>query len=347
MFLLDLTIEQRVIIGISAMVLLFASFLIAFISNQRRKLQYHKSLHTLHEEQQQMLTQKNAELEQKVSERTKELLQQKEELQKSLTELKATQIQLVQKEKMASLGEMAAGIAHEIQNPLNFVTNFSEVSRELTEELEKEVEQKNLAEVEQLAKSLKENLQKVIHHGKRAEGIVKGMQLHARTATVAKEPTNINHLVNEYLHLAYQAIRAKNHAFAAELKLELDGSLPKINVYPQDLGRVLVNLYHNAFYSLQQKKTFLGDGYVPILAVCTKNLIHHVAIHVKDNGMGIPQKMLGKIFQPFFTTKPAGEGTGLGLSVSYDVVTKSHGGELLVETKEGEGTEFVVQLPFC
>ncbi len=345
MYLIELTIQHRVIIGISAMVLLFASFLVVFISSPRRKLQYHKDMHALHEEQQRQLTQPNEQLEKNVQARTLELSHQKEELQQSLTALKATQFQLIQREKMASLGEMVAGIAHEIQNPLNFVNNFSEVSEELAEELEKEVDQGNQVEVRYLSKALKENLKKVTHHGKRAEAIVKGMLQHSRAISEEKEPVNINDLVDEYLHLAYHSIRARNKGFNVELIREFDSGIENIEVYPQDIGRVLVNLYNNAFYSMQEKKKRLNNGYEPALTVCTKKTKNKVAIHVKDNGMGIPQKILEKIYQPFFTTKPTGEGTGLGLSLSYDIVTKAHGGELQVDSKEGEGAEFVVQLP--
>lgn len=340
-----MSIEYRVIIGISAMVLLFASFLIAFISSQRRKLQYHKNLYALHQEQQQLLTQQNEQLEKNVAARTQELLQQKEELQKSLADLKAAQLQLIQKEKMASLGEMTASIAHEIQNPLNFVNNFAELSEELAEELEKEVAQKNWEEILQLSEGLRENLSRVIHHSKRAESIVRGMLQHSRTTSETKEPTNLNDLALEYLQLTYLSIRAKNKDFNVVLKTQVDEKLDQIHVYPQDIGRVLINLYNNAFYSMQEKKKRLGDSYAPVMTVCTKRMGEKVILQVKDNGMGIPQQILGKIYQPFFTTKPAGEGTGLGLSLSYDIITRSHGGEMMVETKEGEGAEFVVQLP--
>jgi C4-dicarboxylate-specific signal transduction histidine kinase len=345
MYLLDLSIEHRVIIGISAMVLLFASFLIVFISSQRRKLQYHKELHTLHEEQGQMLTEQNKQLEEKVAARTLELERQKEELQKSLTELKATQLQLVQKEKMASLGEVAAGIAHEIQNPLNFVNNFSEVSKELAEDLEKEIAQKNWEEVLQLSSELRKNLSIITRHGSRADAIVRGMLQHARTTSDVKEQININSLAHEYLQLTYQSVKAKHKSFHVELNTRFDESLDKISVYPQDLGRVLINLYNNAFYSMQEKKKRLNDSYTPVMTVCTKKTGGKVTIFIRDNGMGIPEPILGKIYQPFFTTKPSGEGTGLGLSLSYDIVTRSHGGEMMVETKEGEGAEFMVQLP--
>lgn len=345
MYLLELGLQHRVFIGISAMVLLFASFLVAFVSSHRRKLRYHKELHALHEEQQQQLTRQNEQLEKKVQERTLELSRQKEELFQSLTELKATQLQLVQKAKMASLGEMTAGIAHEIQNPLNFVNNFSDVSRDLAEELEKEVEQRNWEEAIQLSRNLQENLTKVTNHGKRAEAIVKGMLQHSRAVSEDKELVDINDLADEYLRLTYHSVRAKNKGFNVEVITQFDATLDKVNIYPRDFGQVLVNLYTNAFYSMQEKKKKGTDAYGPLLSVTTKRLPDKISIHVKDNGVGIPQKIVSKIYQPFFTTKPAGEGTGLGLSLSYDIVTKSHGGEILVDTKEGEGAEFIVQLP--
>lgn len=345
MYLLDLSLRLRVIIGISAMTLLFASFLVAFVSSQRRKLQYHRVMLALQEEQKEALLEQNNQLEKKVNERTVEILEQKEELQKSLTELKSTQLQLVQKEKMASLGELTAGIAHEIQNPLNFVNNFSEVSKELAEELETEAVQKNWDEVLQLANNLKENLTKVNQHGKRADAIVKGMLQHSKMLSETKELTDINDLVDEYLQLTYHSVKAKNKGFNVELKTEFDGSLERVNVYPQDLGQVLVNLYNNAFYSMREKKRKVVMSYLPRITVCTKRIGEKVFIHVKDNGCGIPQKLTSKIFQPFFTTKPTGEGTGLGLSLSYDIVTKGHGGTIDVYSKEGEGAEFIIKLP--
>jgi C4-dicarboxylate-specific signal transduction histidine kinase len=345
MYLLELSIENRVMIGIAAMVLLFASFLIAFISSQRRKLQYHKSLHALHEEQQRFLREQNVQLEQNVQERTQELSMQKEELQKSFAELKSTQLQLVQREKMASLGELTAGIAHEIQNPLNFVNNFSEISKELAEEMEKELEAGNQQAAKLLSRELIENLDKIAFHGKRAEAIVKGMLQHSRGSLGVKEPTDLNYLVDEYLRLTFHAVRAKNKNFSVALHTEFDPNVGKVNIYAQDIMRVLVNLYTNAFYSMQQRQKRQAEGYEPVLTVCTKRNRNNVEIRVKDNGTGIPYKIVDKIYQPFFTTKPAGEGTGLGLSLSYDIVTKGHGGELIVETREGEGAAFTVQLP--
>jgi len=275
------------------------------------------------------------------------LQHQKEKVESTLTELKSTQSQLIQSEKMASLGELTAGIAHEIQNPLNFVNNFSEVNTELIEEMEQEIDNGNTAEVKGIANDVKENNLKIIHHGKRADAIVKGMLQHSRVSTGQKEPTDINALADEYLRLAYHGLRAKDQSFNATLKTDYDANLSSvggnINIIPQDIGRVLLNLYNNAFYTVTEKKKQQGEGYEPTVSVSTKKLNGKIEIHVKDNGNGIPQKALDKIFQPFFTTKPTGQGTGLGLSLSYDII-KSHGGEIKVETKEGEGSEFIIIL---
>jgi signal transduction histidine kinase len=261
-----------------------------------------------------------------------------------MTDLKKTQAQLIQSEKMASLGELTAGIAHEIQNPLNFVNNFSEVNTELIDELEEEIEKGNLDEVTALAKDIKENEKKINHHGKRADKIVKGMLQHSRTSSGVKEPTDINVLADEYLRLAYHGLRAKDKTFNAKMETDFDDSIGKINIIPQDIGRVILNLITNAFYVVDEKKKRQPEGFDPVVKVTTKKIGENMMISVKDNGNGIPQKVLYKIFQPFFTTKPTGQGTGLGLSLSYDIV-KAHGGELKVETKEGEGSDFIIQLP--
>jgi signal transduction histidine kinase len=270
-------------------------------------------------------------------------------LETTLTNLKSTQSQLIQSEKMASLGELTAGIAHEIQNPLNFVNNFSEVSTELVDEMNDEIDKGNIGLAKEIASDLKQNLEKINHHGKRAGDIVKGMLQHSRTSSGQKEPTDINALADEYLRLAYHGLRAKDKSFNAEFKTEFDESLPKINVIPQDIGRVLLNLINNAFYACsEQSKLFqsseLWKSYQPLVAVSTTKLDDRIQISVRDNGPGIPPHIVDKIFQPFFTTKPTGQGTGLGLSLSYDII-KAHGGELKVETKEGEGTEFIVNIP--
>jgi len=275
-------------------------------------------------------------------------------LEKTLLDLKSTQTQLIQSEKMASLGELTAGIAHEIQNPLNFVNNFSEVSNELIKEIQDERHKtKDLRDEgleEELLKDIAQNLEKINHHGKRAADIVKGMLQHSRSSSGVKEPTDINALCDEYLRLTYHGLRAKDKTFNAEMKTDFDASLPKINVIPQDVGRVILNLLTNAFYAVNEKRQQNISGYEPTVSISTHYSLSsgegrgEVLITVTDNGNGIPQKVLDKIFQPFFTTKPTGQGTGLGLSLSYDMV-KAHGGELRVETKVGEGSTFVILLP--
>ena len=264
-------------------------------------------------------------------------------LETTLTNLKSTQSQLIQSEKMASLGELTAGIAHEIQNPLNFVNNFSELNKELADELEQEIDKGNYADAKAIAKDIKDNEEKINHHGKRADAIVKGMLQHSQSSSGVKEPTDINALADEYLRLAYHGLRAKDKSFNATLKTDYDETIGNINIIPQDIGRVILNLITNAFYVINEKSKQLTTGYEPIISISTKKVGNKVLISVKDNGNGIPQNVLDKIFQPFFTTKPTGQGTGLGLSLSYDIV-KAHGGELKVETKEGEGSEFIIQL---
>ena len=279
------------------------------------------------------------------------LKEEKKRAEDALTELQATQKQLIQSEKMASLGELTAGIAHEIQNPLNFVNNFSDVSNELLEEMKAELEKGNAEEAKLIAVDVKENLEKILHHGKRADAIVKGMLQHSRTSTGQKEPTDINILVEEYLRLAYHGLRAKDKFFNAKFETDLDPSITKINIVPQEIGRVILNLINNSFYAVTEKKRTVSNGYEPMVTVSTKAVkpplggLGVVEIRVVDNGNGIPQKVLDKIFQPFFTTKPTGQGTGLGLSLSYDIVTKGHDGEIKVETKEGEGSAFTISLP--
>lgn len=289
---------------------------------------------------------RKVELEGLVAERTAELTQQKEELELALTELRNTQSQLIQSEKMASLGELTAGIAHEIQNPLNFVNNFSEVSNELLDEMQVELDKGNIKDAKLIIGDIKLNLEKINHHGKRADSIVKGMLLHSRASSGQKEPTDINALADEYLRLAYHGLRAKDKTFNAKFETDFDETIGKINLVPQDVGRVILNLLNNAFYAVTEKKNQIGDGYIPTVSISTKKIGTNVEIKVFDNGNGIPQKIIDKIFQPFFTTKPAGKGTGLGLSMCYEIITQVHGGEIKVETKEGEGSVFIIHLPF-
>ena len=278
-----------------------------------------------------------------------EVAKQTFELRASLENLKSTQAQLIQSEKMASLGELTAGIAHEIQNPLNFVNNFSEVNTELIDEAGEEINKGNIDEVKNILNDIKDNEQKINHHGKRADAIVKGMLQHSRSSSGVKEPTDISALCDEYLRLSYHGLRAKDKSFNATMKTDFDPSIGKINIIPQDIGRVILNLLTNAFYVVNEKSlsavsTPTADNYEPTVSISTKKLGDKIEIKVSDNGNGIPQKVMDKIFQPFFTTKPTGQGTGLGLSLSYDIV-KAHGGELKAKTKEGEGSVFIIQLP--
>jgi two-component system NtrC family sensor kinase len=348
MNLLDISIQSRVIIGISAMVLLFSSFLIAFITNQRKKLQYHKNLQAINERQQEALIEQNIKLEDRVKERTLELMEQKENLQIALTDLKSSQLQLVQKEKMASLGEVASGIAHEIQNPLNFVNNFGEVNIELLSELRDLIGTENLngntkEEINLLVEDVIQNLQKINQHGKRAENIVKNMLQHARTNTGKEELMDVNFLVDEYLKLSYNTFRAKFNFFKIVIETGFEPDIEKINIAAQDIGQVLMNIYNNAFYAVSEKTKKNIAGYEPLVSVSTKTEGGKVKIIIRDNGTGISKKHLDKIFQPFFTTKPTGVGTGLGLSLSYDII-KAHGGELTVKSTEGEFAEFIIAL---
>jgi signal transduction histidine kinase len=269
---------------------------------------------------------------------------QKEEIQNNLAELRTTQAQLIQSEKMASLGELTAGIAHEIQNPLNFVNNFSEVNKELIDEMQREIDKGNLEDAKTISNNIKDNEEKIVAHGRRADAIVKSMLQHSRTSSGKKEPTDINAVVDEYGRLAYHGLRAKDKSFNAKFETNFDNRIGKIDVVPQDIGRVILNLINNAFYAVSVKTRLQPASYTPQVIVQTKQIGDKIEIKVADNGDGIPQKNLDKIFQPFFTTKPTGQGTGLGLSLSYDIV-KAHGGKIKIETKEGEGSEFIIQLP--
>jgi two-component system, NtrC family, sensor kinase len=275
------------------------------------------------------------------------LQKQKQKVESTLTELKSTQAQLIQSEKMASLGELTAGIAHEIQNPLNFVNNFSEVNKEMIVEMKEEISKGNYEEVKIIADDIEANEEKINYHGKRADAIVKGMLQHSRSSTGQKESTDINTLADEFLRLAYHGLRAKDKSFNADFKTNFDDTIGKINIIPQDIGIVLLNVFNNAFYATSEKQkaeSLQKNGlYKPLVSVQTKKSDHEIKIIVSDNGNGIPKNMIDKIFQPFFTTKPTGQGTGLGLSLSYDII-KAHGGEIRVQTKEGEGTEFIVTL---
>lgn len=317
--------------------ILFIASIYAFVTYRSRRL-----LHI------------NRVLEHKVHIRTEEVMQQKEEieaqrdnLEKAFDELKVTQTQLVQREKMASLGELTAGIAHEIQNPLNFVNNFSEVSIELLDELKQEVTAGNAEDTMSIANDLSQNLQKISHHGKRADFIVKGMLEHSRSGTGEKQPTDVNMLVEEFLKLSYHGLRAKDKDFNADLLTNFDDKLPKVSIVQQGIGRVLLNLFNNAFYAVNERRKTAGADYKPTVEAATRIVVpgDWIEISVKDNGNGIPNSIREKIMQPFFTTKPTGEGTGLGLSLSYDIVVKGHGGKIDVTGFEGEGATFTIALP--
>jgi len=326
-----------------------------FVSRKQQKalrLEHEKTLQQ--EEQRKWVEAKKEELEKVVAERTSELRNQKEQVENALAELKATQTQLIQSEKMASLGELTAGIAHEIQNPLNFVNNFAEVNKELLAEMTQEIDKGNFEEVKNIAKDILENEGKINHHGKRADAIVKGMLQHSRQSTSGvKEPTDINALTDEYLRLAYHGLRAKDKTFNTTMKTDYDETIGKINIIPQDIGRAILNLITNAFYAVNEKAKSLqplkgSKEYEPTVTVSTRSVKApsgdlEVILTVKDNGNGIPRKVLDKIFQPFFTTKPTGQGTGLGLSLTYDII-KAHGGEIKVETSEGKGSTFIISL---
>lgn len=298
-------------------------------------------------------------LEIQVAERTAEITAQKESLEKTLHELKAMQSQLIQSEKMASLGELTAGIAHEIQNPLNFVTNFSELNKELLDELKEELAKGDLEEIRLIASDIMANEEKIIHHGKRADAIVKGMLQHSRSSSGVKELTDINELADEYLRLSYHGLRAKDKSFNASMETDLDEAVGTVEVVSQEIGRVILNLVNNAFYAVSERKkqvdeigdSELSSSYKPTLWLSSKRTNKGIEIRVKDNGTGMPDTVKEKIFQPFFTTKPTGLGTGLGLSLSYDIV-KVHGGELTVSSqvgdiKKGEDswTEFHIFIP--
>jgi two-component system, NtrC family, sensor kinase len=289
-------------------------------------------------EKEKILASQNELLEQQVQDRTTELT-------KSIETLKSAQAQLIQSEKMASLGELTAGIAHEIQNPLNFVNNFSELNTELIDDLKKELTSNNRQSVEEIADSIRQNQEKINQHGKRADAIVKNMLQHSRKSTGQKELVDINALCEEYLRLAYHGIRGKDKNFSAKFETHLDPSVGRIMAIAQDIGRVMLNLINNAFYAVSQKKQLNQHDYEPEVSITTRKIGDKVEIRVKDNGTGIPAAIKEKIFQPFFTTKPAGQGTGLGLSLAYDIVIKAHGGDLKVATIEGEGSEFIVILP--
>ena len=325
-------------------------WLITFViiaRNQKKALEKERVQREEEEKAKRLIEAQNVELERLVAERTVALTYQAEELRAALTELRTTQAQLVQSEKMASLGELTAGIAHEIQNPLNFVNNFADVTVEILGEFRDEQARspRDPTLEGELLDDIDQNLHKIHHHGQRAASIVKAMLEHSRASTGERQPTDINQLADEYLRLAYQGLRAKDKTFNATLNTEFAPQLPKVEAIGPDLGRVLLNLFSNAFYAVRHRQLRGEAGYSPTVTVQTCQQGEHVEIRVCDNGLGIPEAMRQKIFQPFFTTKPSGEGTGLGLSLSYDIVTQGHGGTLTVESQEGKFTEFLISLP--
>ena len=327
--------ESRVkmygLLGIVSVLALLAAIL---YHNNRQKQRTNGELRTLNHE---------------IEQQKEEIEAQRDHLEDTLTELQSTQAQLIQKEKLASLGELTAGIAHEIQNPLNFVNNFSEVSTELIDELREgpfqQLPDKEKDYAEEILGDLSSNLKKINHHGERASSIVKGMLEHSRTDSGERRPTDLNALADEYLKIAYHGLRAKNKNFNCELVTDFDPTLELVVVAPQEIGRVLLNLYNNAFYAVHQRQQQADGDYQPTVRVSTSKISSGVELRVKDNGIGIPESIKAKIFQPFFTTKPTGEGTGLGLSLSYDIISKGHGGTLEVSSQEGLGTTFIVLLP--
>jgi len=288
---------------------------------------------------QRWLKKENQLLEERVNQRTAQL-------KKTIDELETTQGQLIQSEKMASLGELTAGIAHEIQNPMNFINNFSEVSHELLDEMMEEIDKGDMEEAKEISSDIKQNLEKISHHGHRASSIVRGMLEHSRNSSGQKEDIDINVLADEYLRLAYHGLRAKDKSFNAKFETDFDDSIGKIEIIPQDIGRVMLNLINNAFYAVSDRDDKESDeSYQPTVKVTTKKLKDQVKITVEDNGSGIPQEIKDKIFQPFFTTKPSGKGTGLGLSLTYDIITQGHSGALELDSEVGKGTVFTIFLP--
>ena len=324
--------------------------LLILSQKQLKALKQEQKMRLEEEEQLRLMALRKEELEAVVAERTAELLQQKDELQQALKELKTAQAQLIQREKMASLGELTAGIAHEIKNPLNFINNFSELNVELAGEIQQHVNRLAVNESEKqdlldLVNDLVQNQRKIHYHGDKADAIVKAMLQHSRKSSNQKEPADLNAVVDEYLRLSYHGFRAKEKGFHVILETHFDPAVAEVLVNKEEVGRVLLNLFSNAFYAVNEKMKTATNGYEPTVQVSTEKIANGIEIRVKDNGVGISEAVMDKIYQPFFTTKPAGEGTGLGLSLSYDVVTKGHGGNLTVSSKEGEGAEFVIHLP--
>jgi signal transduction histidine kinase len=337
---------------VEAFAVLWMIAMLIIANKQRKALVKTKKQLEMEEAERRMVEARKAELEKLVSERTAEITRQKEELEAALNNLKDTQDQLVHAEKMASLGELTAGIAHEIQNPLNFVNNFSEVNVELAHELDEllaspDMPEKLRGDLKSIMSDIAQNHEKILYHGKRADTIVKSMLQHSRSNTGEKEETDVNLLADEYVRLSYHGLRAKDKSFNATFELDLDPSIGKIMAVPQDLGRVILNLVNNAFYAVNERRKSAGPGYKPTVKLATKKKGGMVHITVEDNGGGISEEDGEKIFQPFFTTKPTGKGTGLGLSLSFDIITRGHGGKIDFSSKEGEGTRFDIHIPIA
>jgi two-component system NtrC family sensor kinase len=341
-------LETGLFDNIEGLVLLWAGVFLLITRSQAKSLSAEAQARLAAEQEQRAIETQSQTLEYEVSQRTAALARQTDELRATLSELQATQDQLIQSEKMASLGELTAGIAHEIQNPLNFVNNFADVSVELVAELAEERARptRDRALEAELLADLRANLQRIAQHGGRAAGIVRGMLEHSRASTGERQPTDVNALADEYLRLAYHGLRAKDKAFNATLQPALAPGLPLVNAVAGDLGRVLLNLLTNAFYAVQKRQQRGEPGYAPTVGVRTELAGRWVKIMVSDNGIGMSPEVQARIFQPFFTTKPTGEGTGLGLSLSHDIVVQGHGGTLSVESQPGVGTEFTITLPF-
>lgn len=334
------------ITGVAQFFSLVWLFVMLYVYNKQRKtLEKERQKASQKEEELKISEALKQQLEIQVGARTAELRAQKEELEKTIIDLKATQDQLIHAEKMASLGELTAGIAHEIQNPLNFVNNFAEINSDLINDVQEEIKAGNTDEVIALTNDLKQNNEKISYHGKRAESIVKGMLQHSRKSSGNKEQTDINNLIDECIRLSFHGLRAKDKSFNADFTLDLDKNAGSLNIVPQDIGRVLLNIFNNAFYAVTEKKLQGLDGYEPKLIVNSYRQPDKFVITITDNGNGIPAAVQEKIFQPFFTTKPTGKGTGLGLSISYDIIVKGHGGKIKIDSKEGEYTTFIIELP--
>ena len=333
--------------NLEGLLLLWTGGLFFLARSQHKVLAAEAERRLAAEQEQRRIESQNHTLEHEVHQRTAALAQQTDALRTTLQELQRTQTQLIQAEKMASLGELTAGVAHEIQNPLNFVNNFAEVSAELLDELAEERARptRDPAQEAVLLTDLQQNLLKITHHGQRAASIVRGMLAHSRASTGERTLTDVNALCDEYLRLAYHGLRAKDKAFNATLQTDFAPVLPLVEAVSQDLGRVLLNLFTNAFYAVRQRQQQGAPGYAPTVRVHTQRVGDEVEVRVHDNGTGMAEAVRQKIFQPFFTTKPAGEGTGLGLSLSYDIVTKGHGGTLEVASQPGVGTTFTLRLP--